>query len=170
MKHTFIEPQMQSDCGHAAIREQKVAGGRKVCMQSIGNTARSFPPTHMQTHTDTHKICFLVPSTWWKPQMSPMPWWLLQMVLFKLRKKCYRGHGIMKVMWCIIHFPPVIVTPLRRSTEKLQVWRNVLFVFFCFFWLCSSLAEEPDCHSFFRFLQQPSSTPLNCKCTAKINK
>lgn len=44
------------------------------------------PHTHIQKHTcvhahNTHKICFLVSSTGWKPQMPPMPWWSLQTVI-----------------------------------------------------------------------------------------
>lgn len=123
---------------------------------------------HTCTHTDTHKLCFLVPSTWWKPQMSLMPGWLLQVALFKLRNKCCQGHCIMKVMYCIIHFPPVTVTPPRPTTDnhskKLQQWRSV---FLSLLWLCSILGEVPDCHSFVRFLQQPSSSLGNCKCTVK---
>lgn len=50
--------------------------------------------------------------------MSPI---LQEVILFKLRKKCCRGHWIMKIMWCIIQFPPATpVIPLWPTNNTMK--------------------------------------------------
>lgn len=64
------------------LGEQKVAGGRNVCMQSFGHSTRRH--MHTNRHPQNATSC---PHR--KPQMSqPVPRWLLQMVFSKQRACC----------------------------------------------------------------------------------